>query len=53
MQAQLDILTKTVSGIQNSDDNNEGSIEAGVGSTYVRWGRTVCPETAEIVYEGL
>ena len=22
------------------------------GSTYVRWGRTTCPETSELVYEG-
>ena len=23
-----------------------------VGTTYVRWGRTECPETAELVYHG-
>ena len=23
-----------------------------VGTTYVRWGRTECPETSELVYQG-
>ena len=23
------------------------------GSTYIRWGRTVCPETSELVYAGM
>ena len=52
-QAQLEMVTKTVADIQNSGNDDEGSNNAGVGSTYVRWGRTVCPDTAELVYEGL
>ena len=24
-----------------------------VGATYIRWGRTECPSTAELVYHGL
>ena len=33
-------------------DDNDDSTGADVGTTYVRWGRTVCPDTAELVYEG-
>ena len=25
---------------------------AGLGTTYTRWGRTSCPDTASLVYEG-
>ena len=28
------------------------SLESKLTSTYVRWGRTVCPETATLLYDG-
>ena len=34
---------------QNGSSNN-GDIR--VGTNYVRWGRTVCPQTAQLVYQG-
>ena len=35
-------------GSPGRDATNPGS----VGTTYVRWGRTSCPSTSELIYEG-
>ena len=52
-QAQLLQMNYRLMAIENPDDNDDnGSIDPGLGSTYVRWGRTVCPDTAQLVYEG-
>ena len=45
-QEQLTHQSNRISALESSES------ESGVGSTYVRWGRTVCPGDAELVYEG-
>ena len=54
-QSQMEMLTDQMMAIQNSedDDADDDTVNANVGTTYVRWGRTVCPDTAELVYEGM
>ena len=37
---------------KNRKEEKEETIDAGVGSTYVRWGHATCPDTAQLVYEG-
>ena len=54
-QAQLELLTDHLLTLQNTPQVNENqgaSVNGEVWATYVRWGRTVCPDTAELVYEG-
>ena len=54
-QSQLEMHNDQIMAIQNLnevDDGDNDSSNADVGTTYVRWGRTVCHDTAELVYEG-
>ena len=37
--------------IKENEDENVETAGAG-GTTYVRWGRTSCPETASVIYQG-
>ena len=46
LQKEIGILKE----VQNSSSNNG---DTRVGTNYVRWGRTECPQTSHLVYEGL
>ena len=35
-----------------SEEGNGTQTVNGVGTTYVHWGKTSCPETAELIYDG-
>ena len=55
LQEQMLALSQTVRHLQEKDatqgdirNANNGSI----GTNYVRWGRTSCPATAELIYQG-
>ncbi|XP_076455036.1 uncharacterized protein LOC143289788 [Babylonia areolata] len=58
MQADLHSTKQITSDIQaelNSTKEQMSDIlpmNASVGSTYIRWGRTTCPEAASLVYSG-
>ena len=46
-QDQLSLLSQNVLTLMDR-------VEAiRVGTNYVRWGRTVCPQTAQLIYQGL
>ena len=62
---ELDTLTDRIVSLEASVVSLEASVdsleeeieesdtdEIDVGSTYIRWGRTTCPSTAQRVYEG-
>ena len=51
-QSQLQLLTDRILEIENPDPITDSQVVEGVGSTYVRWGRTQCPDTAQLLYHG-
>ena len=57
LEQQLNVITeKLVRLEQNQDkpnmDNDSVPTVGTGGTTYVRWGRTSCPETASDIYQG-
>ena len=59
LKQQLDVITGKLEERSNRqsecvDDNQQlnSSSQAG-GTTYTHWGRTTCPDTAELIYEGM
>ena len=60
-QDQLSLLSQSVFTLQEevkdlkeskqADSSDDSEIR--VGTSYVRWGRTVCPQTARLIYQGL
>ena len=59
LKSLVQLLTQNVQTLQEevgalkealNDSSNNGDK---VGTNYVRWGRTVCPQTAQLVYQGL
>ena len=60
LKSLVKLLTKNVQTLQEEvgalKEAQNGSCSNGdirVGTNYVRWGRTVCPQTAQLVYQGL
>ena len=61
LKSLVKLLTQSVQNLQDevkdlkeskqADSNNTSDVR--VGTNYVRWGRTVCPQTAQLIYEGL
>ena len=53
---QMELLTDRIVAIKSTtiiaEEEEEYTIDNGVGSTYVRWRRTVCPDGVQLVYEG-
>ena len=56
LQSQLQLHTELFRTTLQRLDRAQAAVpmntNVSVGSTYVRWGRTVYPETAELLYEG-
>ena len=58
LKHQLNIVTARLDEqsdrhVDGEDDYKEGNNGSAVGgTTYARWGRTTCPDTAELIYEG-
>ena len=53
LEAKLDFLLSQLASNQTSTEDNGGGTGGGGGSVnYKRWGRTTCPDTATLVYEG-
>ena len=60
-QDHLSLLSQSVFTLQEelkdlkeskqADSSNSSDVR--VGTNYVRWGRTVCPQTAQLLYQGL
>ena len=61
LKSLVKLLTQSVQNLQvkvealeeakQVDSGNNGDVR--VGTNYVRWGRTVCPQTAQLIYQGL
>ena len=60
-QNQLSLLTQNVLTVmdklkaleESKQANSSDDSDVRVGTNYVRWGRTVCPQTAQLLYQGL
>ena len=57
LEQQLNVITDKLLQQEQSHDSNQMNNKSqpsnvDIGTTYVRWGRTTCPETAAAVYEG-
>ena len=60
LKSLVKVLTQSVQNLQvkvealeeakQVDSGNNGDVR--VGTNYVRWGRTVCPQTAQLIYKG-
>ena len=56
-QAQLELLSRRVLELEDKlNQTKDGPVVqppvTGLGTTYVRWGRTECPSTATLLHEG-
>ena len=57
LEQQLKLITEKLVRLEQNLDNtnmdNDSLPSVGTGgTTYVRWGRTICPETASDIYQG-
>ena len=56
LEQQLNVITEKLVQFEQKDDNDGEHASVPcigvVGTTYVRWGRTSCPETAKDIYQG-
>ena len=64
LEQQLNVITEKLVQLNgeggdsseegDSDEGGNGSNWSAVGgTTYTHWGRTTCPDTAELIYEGM
>ena len=58
LKSLVKLLTQSVQNLQEEvkdlkESKQADTSEIRVGTNYVRWGRTVCPQTAQLVYQGL
>ena len=53
LKSQLKLVTQNQQNLQEKVQAIEEVKPARVGTNYVRWGRRVCPQTAQLIYEGL
>ncbi|XP_071144752.1 short-chain collagen C4-like [Mytilus edulis] len=52
LQPRIDGLQTRIDGLERENKALKARVKAGSGNTYTRWGKTSCPSTAALVYEG-
>ena len=52
VEALKNSVSSEVAALQNTNIRQDGAIEGAGTSTYVRWGNSACPSSAEHVYSG-
>jgi regulator of replication initiation timing len=52
MSQRLDAATADLQALKNSHTQLDQSVQAASTSTYVRWGRSQCSDTAQLIYTG-
>ena len=56
LKSLVKLLTQSVQNLQvkvEALESKQADSSNRVGTNYVRWGRTVCPQTAQLIYQGL